>query len=211
MNYLAHFQMARRLSTEPEFHLGSLLPDILSAYDRQIRFRRAFPTSRTALAGGIRCHLDADESFHRSAFFKDCNDHILSILLRRMPRTGIRLFFLSHVTVEFLLDHLLMERDPRSGTALYDSLSRCSMTDVGGYLADMFGRTPASITHHLDTFLALRFILTYGTFDGLAHGISAVLRRARQRSLTGELLAVWKDIAHESLSILRGRLNELPV
>jgi len=118
-------------------------------------------------------------------------------MLVSMKESGIRLFFLSHVTCEFLLDHILLEREPSLASEFYSSLHRCSTVEISTYVAQRFEGDPTNIRKHLETFLSLRFIFSYGKLDGLGHGISAVLRRTGQNEFTNKSQDAWLKIAFD--------------
>jgi len=208
MNYLAHFFLARQRSKEPDFHMGSVLPDILSAYNRSIKFRK-LPRPTGFLEEGVELHLRVDEWFHRSEFFKKHNQLLFDRMLGSMKESGIRLFFLSHITCEFLLDHVLLEKEPSLATEFYSSLHRCSTLEISAYVARRFQDDAADIRQHLETFLSLRFILSYDTLDGLGRGISAVLRRTGQNDFTDESQDAWLKIAFDMKPSLEQSFDEL--
>lgn len=200
MNYLAHYVVARRESVNPDFLLGAVLPDIVSAWQRQHRFVQRTVAERKkqsddALWHGIDHHLQSDACFHRMPLFKKANERFFRLFLERLrPHTEVRIFFLSHVSVEFLLDHLLLEDEPRLSDRFYGALALCDTARVASVLSEYFQTDGPSIESHLRSFFRLRFIDAYRHLDGLLSGLNGMLRRTGQSILQGQASDKWLSL-----------------
>jgi hypothetical protein len=200
MNYLAHYVVARRESGNPDFLLGAVLPDIVSAWQRQHRFVQRTVTERIkqsdgALWHGIDHHLQSDARFHRMPLFKMANESFFKSFIEHLrPHTEVRIFFLSHVSVEFLLDHLLLEDEPRLSDMFYGAIARCDTSRVAGVLSEYFQTDGPLLESHLRSFLRLRFIDAYRHLDGLLHGLNGMLRRTGQSILQGQASDKWLSL-----------------
>ncbi|NUM81021.1 hypothetical protein HUU42_09460, partial [bacterium] len=76
MNFLTHYYCNAGRNLSPDFHFGVALPDILSVYDRALRFHEPAiikliaEQPKNKLWQGIHNHLRADAFFLQSDFFK---------------------------------------------------------------------------------------------------------------------------------------------
>lgn len=212
MNYLAHYVAAQRRSTYPDFLLGSVVPDIVGAWNRQYKFFRKAVAEHLerpddALWRGIDHHLRSDAIFHRMSFFKEANDRLFQSFLEHLrPYTDARIFFLSHVSVEFLLDHMILETRPGLAEIFYADLSRSDLARIARVLAGHFDTDPRPLMSHFQHFLRLRFVDAYRSLDGLLNGLNGMLRRAGQPTLDDSAAGIWQSLIQNEKRTLQAFL-----
>ncbi len=181
MNYLAHAWTLGE-GAAPELVLGVSLPDLAGVFDRRAprlaldaakRFEEA---GEPLLARGVRAHHAADVCFHAlPAFKEECA--ALRVALQPLAFESVRLFFLSHLLLEVLLDATLLERDPGLATRFYSSIEASPRTRVAQLVSS---KDPAGFERWMDRFTKARFLLDYSTDDGVVFRTEQVLNRARQ-------------------------------
>jgi hypothetical protein len=110
MNFFGHAAMAERVSAEPPFVLGAMLPDFSS----MLRLRP--PTSsHPEVARGIAFHHLTDRAFHELSVFRDLCSDAMRLLAERGVSRGTRRA-VAHVGVELLLD-VELSQDPPARSA----------------------------------------------------------------------------------------------
>ena len=121
MNFISHYFLDKELD-DSFFFVGISTPDLLSVFDRSIRLKEnrlpllmekeALPAEVSFYHGVLR-HFEVDALFHSSAFFHEETGRISQLLRATFPGFGFhRLFFVSHVLFELLLDKILIDQDP---------------------------------------------------------------------------------------------------
>jgi hypothetical protein len=190
MNDLSHFVYNHDilgLPVDADFALGVALPDIWPRFSRARRLRwkavrAAAPPSRPSqqLQAGLLNHVEADQRFHVARPFltwqRALKDHA-----RRAEPTIVAdlhpmvLDFLTHVTVEITLDHVLLRRDPQLAERYYAALAPADPPAVARRAAHI-GQVD---THRLEdviaTFMQRRFLARYTDPAGLAYAVSGAL------------------------------------
>lgn len=215
MNYLTHYYFNTRqpvlASASAEFHFGAALPDILSVYDRTLRFHPShIPVDHNELRHGILNHLEMDTFFHRSEFFKNSYEEIRVILTQTVPQDlHIRPFFLAHVLVEILLDHLLLTRSADLAQRFYSAIDSIHPKDIIRLLEACFSRRLEGLEELINKFLVTRFLESYIELDNLVYPINRMLTRTRQQPFDIHDNSVVDLILQPSLLVVTGQFLKL--
>ncbi len=183
MNYLAH---AYKHLGEPYFAAGTALPDWLSMIDRKNRARRQFAEPVTSdpdpvvssLARGVVQHHEDDGWFHQGERFVLLNTGF-AVELREILEKGLghQAGFVGHISVELLLDSILVEREPRlldDYYATFDSLDARLLQAA----ANKICRKPVTqLTVAVPRFIRERFLADYHDDRLLLMRLNGVMRR----------------------------------
>lgn len=214
MNYLTHFYFNRQLpvltSVSSEFHFGVALPDILSVYDRSLRFHPShIHPNENGLWQGILNHLQMDAFFHRSDFFKSSYEDIRIILKQTIPSEwNIRPFFLAHVLVEILLDHVLLKASSDLAQRFYSSIGSVNVNEIIRLLEDFFSRKLDGLENLVNKFLVTRFLESYIDLNNLIYPVNRMLSRTRQQAFDIHDKEIVVNVLQPSLIIVK---NHFPV
>lgn len=181
MNYLAHAWTLGPAAPD-EVVLGAALPDLAGVFDR--RAPRLTMEAADLLEGagapllarGVRAHQAADSCFHDLPAFKE-GCAALRAELALLELEQVRGFFLAHLLLEVLLDAALLEEDPTLAPRFYSALEAAPRERAATLVAK---KDPAGFERWVERFLRARFLLDYGTDEGVAFRIEQVLNRARQ-------------------------------
>ena len=194
MNYFAH---GRAFTHDPYFLVGTALPDMLSACDRQVRLRAKSVAKwvddadprLAALARGVLRHLADDDWFHQTAAFNQLNISFMGQLRAILPNDeGYRPAFLGHILVEILLDAWLMAREPARVTAYYEALATVEAEFVQTCVNRLASRSTQVLTIFLPRFLQERFLYDYAENEKLCYRLNQVMRRVGLPPLPDSLL-----------------------
>lgn len=121
MNFISHYFLDKELD-DSCFFIGISTPDLLSVFDRAIRLKEnrlpllmeneATP-EEVSFYNGVLRHFEVDALFHSSPFFHEETARISQLMRQTFPGFGFhRLFFVSHVLFELLLDKILIDQHP---------------------------------------------------------------------------------------------------
>ncbi|MCA8997408.1 MAG: hypothetical protein KDA58_00260 [Planctomycetaceae bacterium] len=211
MNYFAH---ALPWLDQPYFLAGLAVPDWLSVVNRKCRVRpksvnRATPelsTDGQQIAAGILQHLDDDRWFHGTPAFFEAVGVLGAEYRRILPEdAGWKCGFLGHITLEILIDAVLIDDHPHHLEAYYDV-----MESVDGELVEetvsQLSTVPAE---NLATFVELyrreRFLVDYLDNTQLLRRMNQVMRRVELELLPPDVSEVF-DLGRDWI---RPRLPDL--
>ena len=230
MNYLAHFVYnhdIRSLPCEPYFVMGVALPDLWSRYSRSRRIRWRVVNSAVVAAppevqlrDGLLNHLAADQQFHGAVTFRRWQGE----LKQAVPAGDVHpalVDFLTHVSIELVLDAHLMHADDDLVETFYNVVARCDPIVVEQAIATVADVATDGLRDVIQQFVARRFLHNYRTPAGLADVVRIiltlasiplppekyvddVLRAARER-VTPE--QVWAELAGRDPARMQRRNN----
>lgn len=124
MNFFGHAVVAARVSREPDFVLGAMLPDLAGMVGARLAPVVEGALSHGAVAAGIAHHHRVDEGFHGSlAFSRVWLAAVAELRRTGLPRGPARAA--AHVGLELLLDGHL-SRDEPSRDAFRRALDRAA-------------------------------------------------------------------------------------
>ena len=168
MNFLAHYYLDSQ-SADSLFVIGLVTPDLMSLYNRGIRFRErdilkatknaSLSTEEQTLLKGVSRHFEADGIFHDSAFFKDESSLIGKRLRDAFPAHNVeRSFFVGHVLLELCLDRLLMQEYPSLTTSFYEHFRAFSPEKIAELTSTLAGNPLPGYQEFLIRFLEKPYI-----------------------------------------------------
>lgn len=187
MNFLSHFYHELPCN-DPYFAAGVILPDILSNHSyRTGEVIKLFPekiedsdlVEISSLIKGVKKHYQVDAYFHESEYFKKNTDSITAVLKKNNINSfEKRLYAISHVLLEIMLDRKILIEDRGCCDLLYSLLEEVD-TD---YIATLMktntkASDPASVAKHFAGFRAARFLYEYTSDERLADLINNLSHR----------------------------------
>ncbi len=200
LNYLAHAY--QHLHT-PYFAAGTALPDWMSVIDRKNRARRQYaepvvthPDPQiSAFAQGCLQHHADDFWFHQSQCFVALSTQF-AVELRGLLEEGLghQAGFVGHISVELLLDAILVERHPSLLDDYYGMLASVEV-DVLQTAANAICRQPVTrLVELVPRFIEARFLADYSDDVLLLRSLNGVMKRIGLPRLP-ESVAAWLAIA----------------
>ncbi|MBX7152465.1 ACP phosphodiesterase, partial [bacterium] len=168
--------------------------------DRKLRFHESAITKlmsdepHVMVWKGIHNHLRADAFFHQSEFFKKTYDKIRPLLVRRIPVShNARPFFLAHILVEMLTDHVLLKSNPSLADEFYNAMQSAHHDDIKKMIEHYFQKPLPGIENHFRIFLQERFLASYTSLEEIVHALNRVIRRTRQEPFDPGFVTVLSD------------------
>ncbi len=194
MNYLAH---AYQHLGDPYFAAGTALPDWMSVIDRPNRARRQYAEPITAhedpriaaFASGCVQHHEDDLWFHQNERFVKLSTEF-AVELRSYLEAGLghQAGFVGHISVELLLDAILIEREPGLADEYYAVLASLDIATVQ-LAANHICRQPVThLVELLPRFIDARFIVNYSEDELLLRSLNGVMKRIGLPKLPDEIV-----------------------
>lgn len=183
MNFLSHYYF-ERYSPHSERIFGALLPDLLKNVDKGYNFHPqrfeeqllAHPKTAWVSEGWYR-HVAVDKLFHASGFFLN-HTHLLRRRLDPIvAHLPVRASFLAHISLELLLDHLLIDHTLVNPHRLYEHLTCIQKSTMEKYLRTIGVSDVERFYTFYDRFVSSRYILDYADIHNLSHALFNICRR----------------------------------
>lgn len=215
MNFLSHYYF-ERYTHNPELVLGSILPDLVKNADKDInvlahKYETKFgnnPKLNSIYRGWTR-HMETDRLFHNAAFFYEKTHELKILLAPTVETTAIRPSFLSHITLELLLDHLLLENGLVNEDDFYDYLAAADRDTIDRFLKLCDVSDTTFFFTYFDSFMRVRYVGSYRQFHQITSALINICRRLWEVELTTgqqqQLTAIIMDYAKE----LNGDFNHV--
>lgn len=142
-------------------------------------------------------HYHTDAIFHNSAFFKS-NTQLLDELFTRFefPRENQRIWFLSHILFEILMDRVLITLYPKKLDDFYTSLREADLAVVIKFLAESGKDGNGRFSNFWAGFNESRYMQYYVNDDSFLYSINRVITRAKQPELTETQATSLLKIVH---------------
>lgn len=194
MNYLAHAYLHL---DSPYFAAGTALPDWMSIVDRKNRPRRQYalpvithadPRIAATASGCVQHHAD-DDRFHQQPAFVTLSTQFAVGLRSLLPAgMGHQAGFVGHISVELLLDAVLIERDPRLLDAYYRTLAEVDPHVVQQAANTICRRPVTRLVELLPRFIDARFLASYSHDRTLLASLNGVMSRVALPPLPDSLI-----------------------
>lgn len=181
VNFLSHFYFSQAKDS-PYYTLGSILPDLLRMHNSTWRVTLHIQSDTdepqlNELLKGWQLHLETDRLFHNSDFFQQHSHGLRQHLRTILSREPFRPFFLAHISLELLLDHLLIRSNRVDTTRFYAHLEQCEpeILDRFFYAAGIHDYAPFYTFY--DNFCEIRYVNDYGKLSSLSYAINQIGKR----------------------------------
>lgn len=191
MNFLSHFYFDRN-STNPHLVLGTVLPDLVKNARKDWNlhpekkaglFTGSFESS---ILEGWKRHLAVDRHFHNSAFFNEHTHAIRTAIASVLKNSPVRPSFLAHISLELMLDNILLTKDIINAEDLYSHLRQSDRQALNRFMElNMMDDIP-HFFKFFDQFIKANYLNNYRE----AHHIMYALERICMR--------IWNDPFNET-------------
>lgn len=207
MNYLSHYYFDRTSNSNLQI-IGSVLPDLVknAVPDANLfpnKGQQTYTVQETQILNGWNRHLLVDKIFHSSIFFQEETAKLKPLLIPILGDTQIRPSFLSHISLELLLDNLLMEDKKISIKNFYTSLNDVDHAYLRSFLVKVGLKQTDTFFIFLDKFLDSEYLFTYEKLDSISYALNQICLRlwpiglddVQRDGLTEILMLFRKDLS----------------
>ena len=203
MNFLSHFYFERH-NPNSYIVMGVVLPDLIKNANKDWNLNpqkdeylyRDVPEYDALLTGWKR-HLEVDRLFHNSDFFKEQTTVLKQLILPVLNVGPVKPFFLAHIALELVLDHLLIAQNMVNADLFYQHLSQANSVSLSGFLR--LAKLPDQ--HKFDLFMTefitSRYVLHYEQMENVTYSLNKICMR------------LWKDpFTKPQVSLLNDQLEQ---
>lgn len=228
MNFLSHYYLDHDVD-DSLFVVGASTPDLLSIFDRKIKFKEGHISKRVqdsevtaeqqSFYQGVIRHFQVDKLFHSSDFFHEETTQLSHKLREAFPDADIqRSFFLAHILLELTLDRLLIQKDESLLYQFYHHFDRCTpqrIKKLTGWLAGTDALT--SYDAFLRKFTRDQHLYRYKDWSYIIFVLKRILRRVGifeyayldSRAFMSFLFAYESDLASRYQQVLQDFMRKL--
>lgn len=192
MNFLSHFYFDRHTSN-PELVTGTVLPDLVRNANKNwnIRLQKRsgnFQSSeklRSVFVGWQR-HLDVDRLFHSSVFFTEHTRAIRTAVAPVLETSPVRPSFLAHISLELMLDSLLITENILDTDDFYNQLKLADRKTIRHFLELNKINSTSVFFDFFDQFIEASYLSSYRQAENILYALNRVCMR------------LWKDPLNET-------------
>jgi len=203
MNFLSHFYFEWQ-NLNDYVVMGVVLPDLVKNADKSWNLNPQKDEylfndvpEYAALLTGWKRHLEVDRIFHSSAFFKEQTAILKQLILPAVGDGPVKAFFLAHIGLELMLDHLLLTRNIVNTDRFYAQLSAANGPQLAGFLKYAGMPDQARFDRFLQEFISSRYLFSYDKIENITYSLNRICMR------------LWPDpFTQEQLIILSSKLEE---
>ena len=215
MNFLSHFYFDKD-SDDNYLVLGTVLPDLVKNAQKNgnlhpLKSKELFLTDplQTSILNGWERHISADNIFHSSHFFKTQTGTLKQLLLPILAGSPVKPFFLAHIGLELVLDHLLTTDMMVDVDKFYYHLAQTDKRITGRFLEKCMIDDTELFFRFFDGFITNRYLLSYNKIENITYALNRICMRLwnnpfnePQLQLLTEKLMIFKaGIEKDYLSI----------
>lgn len=196
--------------------MGVVLPDFIKNAEKgknlyPAKEKYIFETipSQNSILKGWERHVLVDNIFHNSDFFKLQTAALKQIILPIFENSPVKPFFLAHIGLELILDHLLTIDRVVNTNIFYDQLIKTDRQALDSFLQTCSLHDTSTFFKFLDSFISSRYLLSYQKIENISYALNRICMRLwdnpftdTQVALLTEKLILFKDsLAQNYLSI----------
>ncbi|MBD3748217.1 MAG: hypothetical protein IE931_01870 [Sphingobacteriales bacterium] len=215
MNFLSHYYFDKTKTDAYEV-LGMVLPDLLKNADKTWN---AHPEKNEklfihhpqhlAILTGWKRHLEVDRLFHDSTFFKH-HQHQIKLQIRESIKSSqVKPFFLAHISLELMLDSLLLSKELIKVEHFYHLLNSVDRSILSDFLKINGITNINRFFHFYDSFIKEKYLFSYINTEKITYALRRICMRLweepftleQETALTSCLLNYKKNLSEEFIFI----------
>ncbi len=190
MNFLSHFYFDSK-TTDADLVVGIVLPDLVKNVNKAWNLHpektpQLFQAtgSLQSIFTGWKRHLKVDQYFHSSNFFTEHTHRIKNALLPVLLNSPVRPSFLAHITLELLLDSLLVTDEVLDAHDFYKHLKSADRDSLEDFLIKNEISDTASFFHFFDEFIDVSYLHSYREAKSVVYALNRICMRLWKDPLT---------------------------
>lgn len=176
--------------------LGVVLPDFIknaqkdyNLYPLKIRHLFEEEPHQASILNGWKKHIEVDRLFHSSAFFQLHTNELKKMILSCCEDSPVKPFFLAHIALELILDHLLTIDGLVNVNTFYEQLARADRKALNDFLHTCSLEDTEIFFSFLNSFLSSRYLLSYQKIENIAYALNRICMRLWDNPFTDSQLS----------------------
>ncbi|MFM6954765.1 MAG: hypothetical protein ACKOWL_07240 [Sphingobacteriaceae bacterium] len=214
MNFLSHYYFDQH--SDAYTVLGTVLPDLTSNTNKNWKIHPQkhadlfkHDAALQAILNGWNRHLAVDKHFHGSDFFSSHSQQLSAKLRPILQTSPVKAYFLAHISLELLLDGLLLKNNKVSTEQFYRNLAACDSQKITHFLALNLIEDTQPFTLFFERFCSSAYLNSYQETEKIAYALHRIclrvwpesLNQAEQEQITEVLIAYQAALAPVYLEI----------
>jgi len=217
MNFLSHYYFERK---ELDSHLviGIVLPDFIKNAHKDWNLNPQKEAhlflndpAETSILKGWNRHLEVDRLFHSSDFFTQQTAVLKQYILPALHSGPVKPFFLAHIGLELVLDHLLTVHGLVNINQFYEQLHQANSSALQSFLNKAGIADLDLFLQFLNSFISSKYLLSYQKIENITYALNRICMRlwndpftdAQLQQLTTGLITYKATIEKDYLDIFR--------
>ena len=196
--------------------LGVVLPDFIknaqkdyNLYPLKIRHLFEADPLQASILEGWKKHIEVDQIFHSSDFFQLHTHELKLLILPACENSPVKPFFLAHIGLELILDHLLISKGLVNINTFYDQLAGADKTALKRFLQSSSLEDTSVFFKFLNNFISSKYLFSYLKMENIAYALNRICMRlwdnpftdAQLLMLTAQLELFKNNIENDYLII----------
>ncbi len=215
MNFLSHYYFDKDKENPYEV-FGMVLPDLLKNTDKSWNIHPEKSQQKTlanpnqeAILVGWKRHLEVDKLFHSSDFFKH-HQHQIKLAIREViVGSPVKPFFLGHISVELLLDNLLILEKLVSVENFYKQLAMVDPDEIKLFLQTNRIYDQDKFLRFFERFVSEEYVYSYADEAKITYALKRICMRlwpepftvAQETAITNRLIDYKKKLREDFIII----------
>lgn len=206
MNFLSHFYLEQ--DAGPYRVVGSVLPDLvkngvsLSNLHPQRHAENFKLPQEQALLLGWQRHIYSDAVFHNHPFFFKHTQELKASLKPLLQDTLVRPSFLAHISLELLIDYILISKNRVDVNHFYHALGEIDEDILLGFLEKSGMKPRAQFLNYYKGFLSSRYLFSYQQLDNISYALNRICLRLWPQALDEKHRARLSPLLQAHLGVI---------
>jgi acyl carrier protein phosphodiesterase len=202
MNFLSHYYFEKN-NKDAYMVIGVVLPDFvknahkdwnLHPQKEEVLFINN-PNHSSILKGWIK-HLEVDRLFHNSSFFIEQTAILKQIILPATQDGPVKPFFLAHIALELVLDHLLTTDGRINIPNFYSQLMESNTPILRSFLEKAALPDAAIFDKFINGFISSRYLLSYQKIENITYALNRICMRLWNNPFSEEQMVLLTSNLH---------------
>lgn len=187
MNFLSHYYFDRNANSYQV--LGAVLPDLLKhasnarIHPGRIQDQLRGTNALESILQGWNNHLEVDRIFHNSGFFSYHTGILKAKIKPLVEHMQFRPSFMAHITLELLLDYLLLQNNKVHPGKFYEHLEDTNTSQLTTFLTICGFDHQESFFKFYSSFKSSRYLFSYQQIENISYAINRICMRVWPDSL----------------------------
>ena len=208
MNFLSHYYFDQ--TSDAYTVLGTLLPDLTANAQKEWKL---YPQKNpqlfendaelNAILKGWNRHLTVDKYFHNSIFFTTHSQQLSARLRPILQNSPVKAYFLAHISLELLLDGLLLKDNKVNTEDFYQKLGACTLQKISTFLTLNNIKDTQPFILFFERFCSSAYLNSYRETEKIAYALHRIclrlwpeaLNQAEQEQITEVLVTYQAELA----------------
>lgn len=180
--------------------IGVILPDLVKNAQKEsnlypLKEKHLFERDKNqhSILKGWERHLEVDRIFHSSEFFKVQTNALKQIILPVFEDSPVKPFFLAHIGLELILDHLLTIQGTVNINTFYEQMTKADQIALDHFLQNCEVSDTSVFFKFLNNFISSRYLFSYQKMENISYALNRICMRLWDNPFTEAQLTLLTD------------------